>query len=251
MKRFAEQTETEIYEFLLKYGEQNNDEFYLSIPHKERIIIDGRKFADEYEDLTSEAPCCIDGIKCDMTYTNSVSFHMHTAFTTHFPLMSNEWYNFGPLPQKAKNAILSYLKKNVSKLKVNEKYSKNAIRKKWITIADNLLDSRIFPCLKYKGGFCTPKVEVGDIKYADFMHSFDCCFCCDNDTTKEDRIEYILSEWQKVFDRDDVQIAYLMKYPSLSYLKDKLYLSYQTIQRYTLQNRFINLLLKPLYKSIT
>lgn len=250
MKRFAEQTETEIYEFLLKYGEQNNDEFYLSIPHSEKIIIDGRRFAEEYEDLPNDAPCQIDGIKCDISYTNAVAFHMHTAFTTHYPLMSNDWYNFGPLPQKAKNEIISYLKCIESKLTVNKKYSKNAIRKKWLTLAETLLEkSNLFPSLEYKGLLYEPKVETGNLAYSGFLHSFDCDFCCDNETASEDRIEFILKEWEKVFSRTDVQISYLMTYPSLSYLKDKLYLSYQNTQRYTLQNLFIKRLLKPLYKK--
>lgn len=247
-KRFVPETEKFIYGFIFKYGFQENDEFYLKIPHEENIIIDGRQYAEEYEDLTSEAPCCVDCLRIYLK-NESIAFHMHTAFTTHFPLMSNDWYNFYGFKENIKEKIVSYFKRIESKLEPNKNYIKNVTRKKWLDISLKLIKKDIYPALEYKGGLFTPKVETGVIKYNSFNHAFDCCFCCDNENAPEDRIEFILKEWEKVFERNDIQIAFIISFPTLEHLKDELYLSYQTLNRSVLQKLFINRIIKPLYEK--
>ena len=89
------------------HGRKRNDGCYILSVRGLKIIIDGR-IAEEYEDLTDFAPCQIDYIAVEPSGT-SPWFNMFTAFSTHYPLMSNDKYSLGAAGEKAIARIYQYI----------------------------------------------------------------------------------------------------------------------------------------------
>lgn len=238
--------ENEIYNKVIKYGNDTfNDEFYINVTDAD-IIVDGRLFTEEYEDLPSTAPCRIDGITANILH-NNLSFHVHTAFTTNFPLMSNDWYNVSILDDKTKNKIYEYINNLVKNKKPNDNFLLTERRSKWIEYAKRILNKRIYPALDFNKNKTVKKIN--NIKYNSFDFSFDCCFCCDNVNLDNDSLQYILNKWKEIFNDTGIQLAYIITYPTIELLRHDLYLSNQSDDRYVLQNIFIENILLPIYKS--
>jgi hypothetical protein len=127
------------------------------------IIIDGRYFAEEYEDLENECPCRITYVTINQMESNPV-FNMHTAFNTNFPLMSGDMYNVSALSEDVIKKIILILSK-IKKLRSSN--NENNL----VKILDKLRDLDLEP-----NGYI---LKSRDLNYKpDLKHFLDCTYSC-------------------------------------------------------------------------
>jgi hypothetical protein len=120
------------------------------------IIIDGR-IADEYEDLPEPAPCRVDYIAVNND-SNHLWFHMYTAFSTHYPLASNDRYNIGVMGADSIERVYDHYYSVYKDKKVDEKKLAEIRRSEWIKIAGRL--------------------SYIEMLGSDVRHLIDCTYCC-------------------------------------------------------------------------
>lgn len=146
---------------IIKYGTENTGYIKLNVESL-NIVIDGR-FADEYEDLSSPAPCKVDYIRLQLDDI-SMSFHMYTNFASGFPLSSNDQYSIG--------LIEDYFETIINKFKVDPKEYNE--KKFDILKIQKILESTRF-------NFRLTKLT----KQTDFGHVVDCSYSCYDKTRKD------------------------------------------------------------------
>ena len=108
------------------------------------IVIDGR-IAEEYEDLPNEAPCRVDYIGASVDGT-SVWFHMYTAFSTSFPLASNDKYNIGCVGEDNIKLIYNFYYSTYKDKQVDDKQMVELVRNEWMHVKNRLLSIPTFKC---------------------------------------------------------------------------------------------------------
>lgn len=220
--------EKDIAELLanIKSPVAGNFEIHVGIPHEVNAITDGR-IAEEYEDLPTEAPCRVDGLRCDLR-TMQVSFHMHTAFTTHFPLMSNDWYNFRVMSDQARTKVYEYLQ-TLPKVDKPKNYVLAWQRKAY----DYLRNLKV-----------NMKIDNGDTLF-NFKHMIDCELCCHNYKSLKEADSTITALINKFSVTTGILIRIM--YPNLDMFKQDMYLCWQTHKRQLICGMFIHRYINKLY----
>ena len=223
-----------LYDTLLERGEKSGNYMYVCIePGNKDFLVDGRKYAEEYEDLSSEAPCYIDRLRINMNHYG-VEMHIVTGFTTHFPLMSNDWYCYNE-SNNMTNKLIKYIKNNYD-INPDAKADRNI--KSWKDIANSILDKRMFPDYSDK---CSDEKN-------DFMHSLDCGFCCNVEPMSNEMFQQ-LQEWRKVINKR-VSLAIAICYETEDDFEHALYLAPQTSTRWFLAEVFMKEFIRPIYHRI-
>lgn len=147
---------------LRSVGTLSNNSYSVQLS-KYDIIIDGRCFAEEYEDLSDECPCRITYVMVNQMESNPV-FNIHTAFTTGFPLMMGDTYNVSALSEDIIDKIIIILSnlKRVRNVNNESKLIKTLDKLRYLDLETNgyILNSR-------------------NLNYTtDLEHFLDCTYSC-------------------------------------------------------------------------
>jgi hypothetical protein len=236
-----------ITEFIRLYGTKSSDYLYLGIRSGE-FIIDGREFAEEYEDLSSKAPCQIDYIALNSD-DFSPWFNMFTIFSTHYLLMSNDKYNLDAVDEKILKDILKYLEEKFKNKPISDKRKKDLMKGKWL--------SRIgwgwyFPKL-------TPETDItaSNPGFTNFNDLIDCSYCCFNEDDKYNLKDFGTNDLDefalKILNLIDKNLAFLLRvqYPTYKDLFSSAYLARQDNERWKRWNDIIPLINKKIDSLIS
>lgn len=211
--------------------------YRLSVREME-IIIDGR-IAEEYEDLEKPAPCQIDYVAVDSASTTPW-FNMFTAFTTGYPLMSNDKYAASAMGSKVLKRLVDDLTGKYGKTTSDAKRVKELNRAEWVKAVEKH-DRRLF--LR----------ELPEYNGCWLEHAIDCVYCCyeKRDVIKNgltlDMVEKL------IINAIDKTAAFFIRvqFPTNESLLDSSYLASQDGERWARWNHIIPLVCEKVDGLIT
>lgn len=222
---YSQNFEKRIGELVRMFGEkQSSDAYRLRLDFD--FIIDGR-IAEEYEDLPEKANCLVKYLQIESKDVRPW-FHMVTAFTTHFPLMSNDKYGLSAINQSEWELVVKNI---VTKYGYNTN-DKNAIKElkrvNWINfIKENMFKIK----LRQDSKWLKKKYSEYSLIEGTILDSFYSCFSTKNaeklGMTFEELEDVILNSINKTE-------ALFLKiiYPTLKAFRDSGYLGKQGYERY-------------------